>query len=239
MTAPFFPGVRPHLSSVFATDWTDYPVGVQPFDWVKATSFNDFTAIVETVEGGGQPAHSGKALRWTRTLGGFQTFNWSALETTANCEVLMRYRRIEAMDAGQVLLGVTVRGSWTAGSGSDFTGYRVVPYRDDAVNRTTLQRLAAGSVVVDYPDVVISGGTPGGNDWVWLRFRVVGSSFQHAAWLSGTPEPAMHTDIDAVVTQAGPVGLHTVGGHPDLECDYFACALPEGSNPPASIPIPF
>jgi hypothetical protein len=203
----------------YVTDFSEYATGSQPSGWTSRWG-TGFTALVQTSAG----SLSGKALRWTKTSAARQALSWDRVPASVNVELVLRARAIEAWANNDNIIGGMVRGSGSAGAES---GYRAtVSGLTTGTNYSTgLNKYA--------PDAVIGTSSNGpspslaANDWVWMRFRVNGSSLSRKTWHHGASEPGAfdETLTDTSISGSGWVGLAQVTGNPDCEIDFFSVAL--------------
>jgi hypothetical protein len=216
MMMPAYPMRDPDY---YVTDFSEYATGAQPSSWTRRWGAG-FTALVQTSAG----SLSGKALRWTKTSAARQALSWDRVPVSINVEILVRLRAIEAWANNDNIMGVVARGGGAAGSES---GYRAT------VSGLTSGTLYASASNKYGPDATLGTSTPGPspnlavNDWVWMRFRVNGSSLSRKTWHQGASEPGAfdETLTDTSIAGAGWVGLAQVTGNPDCEIDFFSVAV--------------
>ncbi|RWC68865.1 MAG: hypothetical protein EOS30_23580 [Mesorhizobium sp.] len=207
---------------VYVTDFSEYAIGVQPFDWTSRWLNTGFTALVQTVSG----SISGSALRWTKTTANSQLLSWNRVPTVANAEIVCRMRVIEATSAPETFVRPCVRA--TGASGAE-NSYAMQPTKDasgSGWNNSFVKQVAGAGAVIGTPSL---GPSPtfAINNWFWSRFRVIGTSLQRRAWWQGASEPGTWDEsiTDSAVTTAGWVGLRNTNVNPDCEIDFFAVAI--------------
>lgn len=205
----------------YTTFFSEYTDGVQPSDWTSRWAAGS-TALVQTVSG----SLAGKALRVTKTAAARQGISWDRVPSTADIEVLMRLRAIEAWANNENLMGIIGRGSGASGAEN---GYRVAP-----TGITTTTQFSSGlnkyvSGTNTNLGTASSGPSPNlaVNDWIWVRFRVNGTSISRKMWHDGASEPGAvdETVTDSSVAGAGWVGISQVSANPNIEIDFFSVAL--------------
>lgn len=205
----------------YKTFFSEYAVGVQPSDWTSR--FNaGFTALVQTVAG----SLGGKALRWTKTVANRQLLSWDRVPLSANTEILMRMRVIEAAASVETFLRPCVRAAGAIGTESYYVN---LPTKDPGGTGWNhgLSKTVSGTVTT--LGTVSFGPSPtfAINTWFWERFRVNGTSIQRRSWWDGAAEPGTwdETVTDSSVTAAGWTGIASANTNPDCECDFFSVGL--------------
>lgn len=205
---------------IFKTDFREYALGVAPPDWSSRWGAG-LTFTVQASTG----SISGNALRYTKTAVARNAISWDRVPNTADVEILIRMRAIEAWAANDNMMGILGRGSGAAGSEN---GYRTeTSLATSGVFATVINKYIAGAATLlgtqtNGPSPVLAV-----NDWLWLRVRINGTSVSRKIWHQGAAEPAAfdETITDSSIAAAGWVGLSQASGNPDVEIDYFSVAL--------------
>lgn len=147
----------------------------------------------------------GKCLEHTRTTSERRLLSWDTPGSVLDADILCRVRSNSWSSANQVYL--VARGSGAAGTE---TGYYL---RNVSNTQIALGKYVAGvstniGATVTFDPVALTT-----NQWLWMRFRVQGTSLKAKVWKSGQAEPAAWNieATDASIAAAGWVG---VGGLP-------------------------
>lgn len=233
MTA-FFPGIRPHGSTLYATDFGSYPVGVAPADFMQSLNPNA-TVTVETVAA----AYSGKALRIAKAADlPTGMLKWLALPTSiTDGEMLTRLRRTTTTSNNNGYHGHFHR--YTGTDVDDRSGYRFIAFRGDANMWSQADRYVSGTQTTLGSS---NHGNIASNEWFWLRSRVVGTSIQRKLWKDTDAEPGFISDTNSSVSGPGEMQLVinlTSSAALGVEIDYVAMQLPNDAGTVPTIPLPF
>ncbi|PBB96449.1 hypothetical protein [Mesorhizobium sp. WSM3862] len=215
--------LMPHIGlTQYVTFFSEYTVGAQPSDWTSRWNAGGFTAVVQTVAG----SLAGKALRITKTAANRQALSWDRVPSTANVDVLLRMRPIEAWSASENLIGPWMRGSGSAGSEG---GYR---FEMGGESTGTLYSGALGKYVSGTFTALgtnTNGPSPNlaANSWIWMRGRINGTSLSRRMWHDGVAEPGTwdETVTDSSIASAGFVGVTQISANPNVEIDFFSIGL--------------
>lgn len=229
--APHMPGIRPHAgNAIFATDFSEYALGAQPFDWTKITKPADFTALVQAHEQSG--SISGKCMKMVRTPQSRQHIVWNVLPTNiVDVEMLLLQRKTETGTDDHTYTGLFARGVYPDNTGDTITGYLLSPINDSELR---VWKYIAGTAT--------QLGTTNPNnyagEWFWTRARVVGTSLQIKGWRTTDPEPIAWQSYTNAEIVAG--GLAALGNNNflDVEIGYAAFSIGSPGSPPATIPLP-
>ncbi|RUZ75625.1 hypothetical protein EN943_20175 [Mesorhizobium sp. M7A.F.Ca.US.006.01.1.1] len=206
----------------YMTFFSEYTVGTQPSDWTSKYG-TGFTALVQTVPG----SLGGKALRWTKTAAARQGLSWDRIPSTADVEVLMRVRAIEAYAVSDNFLAIYMRGSGSTGTETGWRG-SISGIATTTLAISNLHKYVSGAAtVVGVGGDDIPSPNYAVNDWLWHRARVNGSTITRKTWHDGAAEPGAWDDTvsDAAIPGAGWVGLQQVTANPNSECDFFSVGL--------------
>lgn len=213
----------------FVTDFSEYTAAAQPSGWTSRYGAGA-TMLVQSVAG----SLSGKAARFTRTSAVRTGFSWDKVPLSADLEILIRGRMIEAAGTAEALTRVFGRGSGAAGSENHYTATALYHTSSSSLWRGAQHKLVAGTstAISTQPDAQAPNFTT--NAWYWLRFRLSGTALMHRQWLDGQSEPGswLTSITDSSLTAAGWVGLLTVEANPDCEVDFFSVAL-KGKTAPS------
>ncbi|RWG23309.1 MAG: hypothetical protein EOQ55_00700 [Mesorhizobium sp.] len=206
----------------YVTFFSEYTVGAQPSDWTSRYG----TGFTATVQNGVSGSLSGYVLRWTKTAAARQALSWDRVPNAADVEVLMRLRAIEAYAVNENFLGAYVRGGGSSGSETGWRG-EIGGLTTGTLANTNTVKYVSGTATTLGTTTGIPSPNYAVNDWLWLRFRVNGSSEQSKTWHHGVAEPGAwdQTFSDAAVAGAGWTGIQQVSANPNAECDFFSVAL--------------
>lgn len=209
-------------SDVFITNFSEYAVGVQPADWTSRFVSGGFTAQVQTVAG----SLSGKAMRWTKTAANLQAMSWDKVPASANVDLLVRCRAIEAFANTETFIGLAGRG---AGAAASETLYAAT-LRGSTANTlafTLFNRYVAGTLGLGVGGIAIPAPSYTVNSWMWMRFNISGTTLSKRSWHSGVAEPAAWDEVitDTAIAAAGWSGLYQGQANPNAEIDFFGVAL--------------
>lgn len=230
MTAPFFPGIRPHIDGFYATDFSGYATGAQPFDWEKTGT--GFTATVEAVAA----AHSGKALRWSPASDVDQMMRWMELPQVSDFEVLMQLRRTSNGSDGDNYPSVVGR----AASLADLYYQRFMRGASGDDLRSQVFRRVGGVSTSLTGNTDMSPCDPSSGQWWWMRVRIVGTTLSRKAWEDNESEPvSFNTVTDATIAGPGFVALLCDEDSLPTEMSYFAFAAADANGNVATIPQPW
>lgn len=212
---------------IYVTDFSEYPTGAKPSDWTQRWDTTD-VPLVQSVAG----SLSGNALRWTKTGANRQGLSWNRVPAAVNCEILIRARAIEAFGAGEIFARSVCRSSGAAGAESGYVGTIGGGGTNNYFMNVQKYVVSTGSTII--------ANTPGPspsyiiNIWVWLRFRVIGTTLAVKIWQQGSSEPgSFGTVTDTSLSAGGWIGLGIGGNNPDAECDFFSVAL-NGKTAPSA-----
>lgn len=214
----------------YRTDFSEYTIGVAPPDWSVRWGPTGFSVAVQSVAG----SISGKALRWTKTAVNIrQGLSWDKIPTIADVEILIRFRVTAAWGNGDSLMFSSTRSSGASGAE---TAYRCNSNGtvSGTLSTTNINKVASGvntnlgtATNIPSPNLAV-------NDWMWMRFRVIGSSLSRKTWHQGASEPGSfdETLTDSSLTAGGWTGLSDAGTAPaTIEVDFFSVGLSGGSAP--------
>lgn len=208
----------------FRTDFGGYAIGSAPNDWT-AWAIDGSPSIVSAAG-----SLSGKAFQFSNS-GGDNRWTWNKVPANKpDVEILTRGRQMSPGDT-KPINGLFVRGSALAGSMNGYQGqsrYRTASTYDTHVY---VRRITGGATtdlsVPEGPAPVYSGSSP--TPWLWMRFRIQGSTITIKLWQDGQAEPAswLGTTVTDSTYTSGYSGLWFAGGAPMpvIQVDYYSVAL--------------
>lgn len=196
--------------TIFHTDFTEYPTGVQPADWTPIWVTADVTYTVETGLDDQVLQAVCSAAAYTRGI------IWNDIGSVTNVEVLAKLRPISSTAAAYET-GIIVRASGTG------TGYPVGTSQGFSVLvNTTFNRLALNYYANGYEQTFtyLTGKTLDLGTTYWLRVMIYGSYIWAKIWADGgaEPDPWDITNYNiGFAAYAGGVGLAISEG--SSQCD--------------------
>lgn len=221
----------------FDTNFSEYDVGENPYDWVNAPIPGDF--LVQNVSG----SISGKALVRPDASGSLFDAVYFFLRAAPgyNFEVLTSVRT-STLYTGVTrrLFSILLRRYENPGLGASHVQY--VLYLSSAsvgLSHQFFYTVEGSGSTGPFSPTQISGSYAG--EWVWCRLRLVGQSFSARVWKRGQTEPTswFSVTVSSDINKEGVIALFN--GSPnaaELQMDYFAVEVaPEGATP-STIPLP-
>lgn len=187
--------------SQYFNDFSHYPTGAQPSDWVKRwnTGAETWNVLADGAAAGGKLLQSSIAAQDDRVL------SWNLVDGTQNIELVAKVRT-SSVTAYQNHLHL--RGS---GTGSSKGSYYLVLYQNTTSTYMILEQWFNNT----YYSIQTVTKPLSPNTWYWMRFRANGNVLQAKMWADGTAEPA-GWDIaytDSTGTANNGAGWAGVGGY--------------------------
>jgi hypothetical protein len=208
------------------TDFSEYSGGSLPSDWTERF---DASGDITVEAAASQLSYGGKVLRCD-DVNVDQGCSWNDVGNLQDFDILIRVRQ---RTANGDTMGIMGRGSGGAGSENFIT-----LWHDDVNHTLGIGGRNAGSWFT-LEETGLNRFQPGtgGTNWVWIRFRVMGSTLWAKFWLDGYPEPDWETGSNYVkdaswnVEAAGWTGIWTLD-----DCEYDFISISEGGAVPAPYP---
>jgi hypothetical protein len=206
---------------VWWTDWSEYPVDVQPSDWTVRNGAGQFTALVKDKAG------IGRCLEINGTVSNFHVLTWNDIGVAADAEIYLKYR---SASTNRDAYGIA---RWTTTPGV-VTGYRCM---HNSNNYFEITRYVSGTPS-SLGTAVLSFAS---NTVYHARFRFIGNALKGKLWVDGSAEPGTWdlTVTDASVLVSGYFGLGSwwVGTTEFLTFSAALCGLTAPTvnpNPPSA-----
>lgn len=182
--------------AVFSIDFSGEVTGSPPANFTSRWTASGETWAVREKAG----TLGGKALEHTRTTTARRLFSWDTPGTTADGELLVRWRSTAVTSADQFWL--TIRGAGAAGTEEGYV------FRNTSGTNVQIVRVVAGTITTIGDTVIIPALVS--NEWYWMRFRVNGSDIKAKIWAGEhLSEPAAWTieRTDTSITASGWLGV--------------------------------
>jgi hypothetical protein len=223
----YAPDGWPYYPTEFATDFSEYPTGQQPYDWTKRL-YGGAATCNYTVE---EVAGVGKVLQLSgMTAEGLKGITWNAFaDTTTDVEVLVKFRVNDANTAIDGI-GPYVRATGTTSS----TRSWYWPYFASEDSRVLFTKWVPDPVSIESQYTYAFTET----EWIWCRYRVIGTDHKLKYWKDGETEPETWThEVTDTGPTAGYVGWMSYDGRAD-QIAFFSVGL-DGATAPSTVPTAF
>jgi hypothetical protein len=164
----------------------------------------------------------------TPSATGFEREQFLNSVSAADIDLLVKVH-LDAQPAGGSL-SVAVRARRTA-AGANYYALRAIFTTAGTID-LRLERITT-TIAVQTTAITAANMTAGA--WVWIRFRLVGSSLRARAWKDGTAEPSTwtHDITDATFTAAGGVGFTGLRGSGNTNTPVIYVDELSGTDPNA------
>lgn len=204
-----------------STDFSEYPLGLQPADWTPRWATSGVTYSVQEFAGS-------KVLRAEIASSGRHVISWNAAGgEIVDVEVLAKVRFEAGLALNETGPRTVVRGG---GSATEEEGY-AVQLREHATSgfsdTSEIMRVASGSFSrLGAANLNVQPGS-----WYWLRLRVEGAAVRSKCWPDGTGEPdEWEIEASDESLESGWIGFgaQTSGTY---YCGFFSFNAEGGSAP--------
>lgn len=182
--------------AVFSIDFSGETTGAAPANFTERWTATGETWAVREKAG----ELGGKGLEHVRTTTARRLFSWDTPGTTADGELLVRWRSTNATSGDQ--FWITIRGAGAAGAEEGYV------FRNTSSTSIQISKVVAGTLST--VGSALSIPSLSNNQWFWIRFRVNGSDLKAKIWIGDhEQEPSAWTieRTDTGIVAAGWLGV--------------------------------
>lgn len=179
------------------------------------------TAINWTVEADGASLSGRRLLVDKTTSDAIRRISFDLAGSSANVDVLVRLKAVNAPSSGENICQVNVRAGTEAGYFLDF-GFAA------GAENHGLWEITGLDTSAEIEKEAFNYDTSG---WFWARIRANGTSIQGKHWADGDPEPAFSLSGTDATFASGKVALGSYFAGLNHQVDYFSVGLSGATAP--------